>query len=66
LTKLAVNYIAVPVLKLVAGAGTIALQGFTDALSTAQDVLSKVGQHNDQIDRLHDRCWWKSALGGAH
>jgi hypothetical protein len=66
LTKLAVNYIAVPVSKVVSGVGTVALQGFADALSTAQDALSKFGQHSDQIDRLHDLVLsWKSALGLA-
>jgi len=66
LTKLAVNYIAVPVSKLVAGVGTVALQGFADALSTAQDALGKIGQHSDQIDGLHNMVIsWKSALGLA-
>ena len=66
LTKLAVNYIAVPVSKLVAGVGTVALQGFADALSTAQDALGKIGQHSDQIDGLHNLVLsWKSALGLA-
>jgi hypothetical protein len=66
LTKLAVNYIALPVSRVVAGAGTVALQGFADALSTAQDALGKIGQHNDQIDRLHDVViTWKTALGAS-
>ena len=66
LTKLAVTYIAVPVSKLVAGVGTVALQGFADALSTAQDALGKVGQHSDQIDGLHDMViTWKTALGAS-
>jgi hypothetical protein len=66
LTKLAVNYIALPVSKLVAGVGTVALQGFADALTTAQDALGKVGQHIDQIDRLHDLViTWKTALGAS-
>jgi hypothetical protein len=66
LTKLAVSYIAVPVSKLVAGVGTVALQGFADALSTAQDALGKIGQHSDQIDGLHNMVIsWKSALGLA-
>jgi hypothetical protein len=66
LTKLAVNYIAVPVSKLVSGVGTVALQGFADALSTAQDALGKIGQHSDQIDGLHNLVLsWKSALGLA-
>jgi hypothetical protein len=66
LTKLAVNYIAVPVSKLVAGVGTVALQGFADALSTAQDALGKIGQHSDQIDGLHDMVIsWKTALGAS-
>jgi hypothetical protein len=66
LTKLAVNYVALPVSRLVAGVGTSALQGFADALSLAQDALSKVGQHNDQIDSLHDLVLtWKTALGAS-
>ena len=66
LTKLAVTYIAVPVSKLVAGVGTVALQGFADALSTAQDALGKIGQHSDQIDGLHDMVIsWKTALGAS-
>jgi hypothetical protein len=66
LTKLAVNYVAVPVSKLVAGVGTVALQGFADALSTAQDALGKIGQHSDQIDGLHDMVIsWKTALGAS-
>jgi hypothetical protein len=66
LTKLAVNYIALPVSKLVAGVGTAALQGFADALSTAQDALGKVGQHIAQIDQLHDMVLsWKTALGAS-
>jgi hypothetical protein len=66
LTKLAVTYIAVPVSKLVAGVGTVALQGFADALSTAQDALGKVGQHITQIDQLHDMVIsWKTALGAS-
>jgi len=66
LTKLAVNYVALPVSKLVAGVGTVALQGFADALSTAQDALGKVGQHITQIDQLHDMVIsWKTALGAS-
>jgi hypothetical protein len=66
LTKLAVSYIAVPVSKLVAGVGTVALQGFADALSTAQDALGKIGQHSDQIDGLHNMVIsWKTALGAS-
>jgi hypothetical protein len=66
LTKLAVTYIAVPVSKLVAGVGTVALQGFADALSTAQDALGKIGQHSDQIDGLHNMVIsWKTALGAS-
>jgi hypothetical protein len=66
LTKLAVTYVAVPVSRLVAGVGTAALQGFADALSTAQDALGKIGQHSDQIDGLHTVVIsWKTALGAA-
>jgi hypothetical protein len=66
LTKLAVNYVALPVSKMVAGVGTTALQGFADALSTAQDALGKFGQHLDQIDRLHDLVIsWKTALAAS-
>jgi hypothetical protein len=66
LTKLAVNYIALPVSRLAAGVGTAALQGFADALSTAQDALGKVGQHSAQIDQLHDLViTWKTALGAS-
>jgi hypothetical protein len=66
LTKLAVNYIALPVSKLVAGVGAVALQGFADALSTAQDALGKVGQHITQIDQLHDMVIsWKTALAAS-
>src|SRR5262249_2027006 len=66
LTKLAVTYIAVPVSKLVAGVGTVALQGFADALSTAQDALGKIGQHVTQIDQLHDTVIsWKTGLAAA-
>jgi hypothetical protein len=66
LTKLAVNYIALPVSRLFAGVGTAALQGFADALSSAQDALGKVGQHVDQIDQLHDLViTWKTALGAS-
>jgi hypothetical protein len=66
LTKLAVNYIALPVSRLVAGVGVTALQGFADALSSAQDALGKVGQHIDQIDRLRELVLtWKTALGAS-
>lgn len=66
LTKLAVNYIALPVSRMVAGVGTVALQSFADALSAAQDALGKFGQHNDQIDRLHDVVIsWKTALAAS-
>jgi hypothetical protein len=65
-TKVAVNFIALPVARLVAGIGAPALQGFADALSTAQDVLGKVGQHITQIDQLHDLVIsWKTALSAS-
>lgn len=65
-TKVAVNFIALPVARVAAGIGAPALQGFADALSTAQDVLGKVGQHITQIDQLHDMVIsWKTALSAS-
>jgi hypothetical protein len=65
-TRVAVNFIALPVARLAAGIGAPALQGFADALSTAQDVLGKVGQHITQIDQLHDMVIsWKTALSAS-